>query len=275
MSEHRLGGSSSTPTGSCWCSPTALSPTIPTRRRPWPRRCSLPGGATGSLGPVVPAAAVDPGRAAGRRTAAPGAGPGRGSSPKTAPPTHREAEFPVARVVGLTVRHGDVLALRQVSLDVCAGDVVAVMGRNGAGKSTLPRRAGRPACRDGSGDRAGHRPGHVAGRRTDLPSGSGPQEPQDLLWAETIAAGVRRPTATRGGAGHRRRAIGAPAGRSTIRPIPTICPRALACCSSWRSCWPAIPTSCCWTNRRAVWTTPPRHGSRGSWPSGRRLARQS
>mgnify|MGYP000881434952 CR=1 FL=1 len=97
-------------------------------------------------------------------------------------------EFPVARVVGLTVRHGDVLALRQVSLDVCAGDVVAVMGRNGAGKSTLLAALAGQLAGTGRVTVSGTDPSTLRGAGLISRVALVPQEPQDLLWAETIAA---------------------------------------------------------------------------------------
>lgn len=95
----------------------------------------------------------------------------------------------VIDVRGLAAHHGAVTALTEVSLRVASGEVVAVMGRNGAGKSTLLAvLAGvhRPAA--GRVDIAGQ---PVAGaspaelvRRIALV----PQEPTDLLWAQTVAA---------------------------------------------------------------------------------------
>lgn len=94
----------------------------------------------------------------------------------------------VGTVAGLSVRLGQVLALRDVDLDARAGEVVALMGRNGAGKSTLLRSLvglHRPltgTVRVGGDDPATLKPAallhHV---------GLVPQEPSDLLYADTIA----------------------------------------------------------------------------------------
>ncbi|HSK23220.1 MAG TPA: ATP-binding cassette domain-containing protein [Egicoccus sp.] len=95
----------------------------------------------------------------------------------------------VAATVDLSVRLGPVLALRDVDLAVTAGEIVAVMGRNGAGKSTLLRslvglhRPLRGRVRVGGVDPAGLRPRDLV-RRVGLV----PQEPADLLYAESIAA---------------------------------------------------------------------------------------
>ncbi|GHG73410.1 ABC transporter ATP-binding protein [Streptomyces griseocarneus] len=96
---------------------------------------------------------------------------------------------PAASVSGLGVRHGHTVALHDVELSVRAGETVALMGRNGAGKSTLLRTLvgmHEPA-------RGTVRVGGVAPHRTrprDLLRHVGlvPQEPRDLLYADTVAA---------------------------------------------------------------------------------------
>ncbi|MEX2504573.1 MAG: ATP-binding cassette domain-containing protein [Egicoccus sp.] len=94
----------------------------------------------------------------------------------------------VAVADNLSVRLGPVLALRDVDLEVTAGEVVAVMGRNGAGKSTLLRslvglhRPLRGQIRVGGADPAALKPRDLV-RRVGLV----PQEPADLLYAESVA----------------------------------------------------------------------------------------
>ncbi|RYJ28902.1 CbrU of predicted cobalamin ECF transporter [Streptomyces sp. L-9-10] len=96
---------------------------------------------------------------------------------------------PLAVVTGLAVRRGRTEALREVSLTVVPGETIALMGRNGAGKSTLlSTLVGMVAPAAGSvlvGDRAPHRtpPGELI-RHVGLV----PQEPRDLLYADTVAA---------------------------------------------------------------------------------------
>ncbi|MBV9485425.1 MAG: energy-coupling factor ABC transporter ATP-binding protein [Frankiaceae bacterium] len=82
-------------------------------------------------------------------------------------------------VTDLVPSYDGVPALRKVSLDVRRGEVVAVMGRNGAGKSTL------------LASLAGLR--KPAAGTIFLAAGIGlvPQEPGDLLWAQTVAAECR------------------------------------------------------------------------------------
>ncbi|MET8243204.1 ATP-binding cassette domain-containing protein [Streptomyces sp. NPDC005202] len=96
---------------------------------------------------------------------------------------------PVAEVHSLAVRRGRVDALRHVDLTIAPGETVALMGRNGAGKSTLlgalvglvEPSAGRVRV----GGAVPHRtPPRDLVRRVGLV----PQEPRDLLYADTVAA---------------------------------------------------------------------------------------
>jgi energy-coupling factor transport system ATP-binding protein len=96
---------------------------------------------------------------------------------------------PVARTDRLTVRYGSVLALREVGLAVDRGEVVALMGRNGAGKSTLlGALAGMARPASGSVTVAGQTPHLLRPRALVRQVGLVPQEPGDLLYAETVAA---------------------------------------------------------------------------------------
>ncbi|WP_275561188.1 ABC transporter ATP-binding protein [Streptomyces sp. 5-6(2022)] len=98
---------------------------------------------------------------------------------------------PVGEVARLVVRHGRVEALRGVDLTVRPGETVALMGRNGAGKSTLlASLVGLHEPASGS-VRVG--PGRVVPHRTRPAEllrqvGLVPQEPRDLLYADTVAA---------------------------------------------------------------------------------------
>lgn len=94
-----------------------------------------------------------------------------------------------ASVTGLGVRHGRVVALHDVDLTVRAGETVALMGRNGAGKSTLLRTLvgmHRPAS--GSVRVGGVNPQSTAPAELLRHVGLVPQEPRDLLYADTVAA---------------------------------------------------------------------------------------
>ncbi|MEU1789057.1 ATP-binding cassette domain-containing protein [Streptomyces sparsogenes] len=104
---------------------------------------------------------------------------------------------PVAEAARLAVRHGRVEALRGVDLVVRPGETVALMGRNGAGKSTLlSTLVGMHTPASGSVRLGAAGPGGGRGvvphrtRPADLLRHVGlvPQEPRDLLYADTVAA---------------------------------------------------------------------------------------
>ncbi|MFE0930771.1 ABC transporter ATP-binding protein [Streptomyces mutabilis] len=94
-----------------------------------------------------------------------------------------------AEVRALAVRRDRVQALRHVDLTVSPGETVALMGRNGAGKSTLlSALVGLVEPSSGSvrtGDAVPHR---TAPRDLVRRVGLVPQEPRDLLYADTVAA---------------------------------------------------------------------------------------
>jgi energy-coupling factor transport system ATP-binding protein len=109
------------------------------------------------------------------------------AAPDAAGPA-RPGGDPVARVHGLQVRYGAVAALRGADLAVARGEVVAVMGRNGAGKSSLlSALVGlvRPAA--GRVEVLGAVPHALRAREMVRRAGLVPQDPSDLLYAETVA----------------------------------------------------------------------------------------
>ncbi|MFE6931836.1 ABC transporter ATP-binding protein [Streptomyces sp. NPDC057699] len=134
--------------------------------------------ADATVAPLPSPAGARPGllaRLFGRR---PGPGPAK-------PP----AQGPVVRVEGLGVRHGRVQALRGVTLSVAPGETVALMGRNGAGKSTLlTTLVGMTAPTTGSVLVGGQEPSRTPPRDMVRRVGLVPQEPRDLLYADTVAA---------------------------------------------------------------------------------------
>ncbi|MBP8535404.1 ABC transporter ATP-binding protein [Streptomyces sp. MK37H] len=98
---------------------------------------------------------------------------------------------PVGEVARLSVRHGRVEALRGVDLTVRPGETVALMGRNGAGKSTLL--AGLVGLHEPASGSVRVGPDRVVPHRTRPAQllrqvGLVPQEPRDLLYADTVAA---------------------------------------------------------------------------------------
>ncbi|MEV8564448.1 ATP-binding cassette domain-containing protein [Streptomyces sp. NPDC051322] len=96
---------------------------------------------------------------------------------------------PVAVATKLGLRRGRIDALRQISLSVRPGETVALMGRNGAGKSSLlGALVGMHEPTSGT-VRVGGKVPHRTGPRDMIRRvGLVPQEPRDLLYADTVAA---------------------------------------------------------------------------------------
>ncbi|MFC9881728.1 ABC transporter ATP-binding protein [Streptomyces libani] len=94
-----------------------------------------------------------------------------------------------AEVSGLGVRRGRTEALHGVDLTVRGGETIALMGRNGAGKSTLlTTLVGMHEPSSGT-VRVGSAVPHRTSPRVLLRHvGLVPQEPRDLLYADTVAA---------------------------------------------------------------------------------------
>ncbi|MFF1498361.1 ABC transporter ATP-binding protein [Streptomyces sp. NPDC058316] len=111
---------------------------------------------------------------------------GRGVRTTTAP---GPAGHTPARVERLGVRRGRVEALRGVTLTVAPGETVALMGRNGAGKSTLlATLVGMVEPTTGTALVGGRTPHRTQPREMVRRVGLVPQEPRDLLYADTVAA---------------------------------------------------------------------------------------
>ncbi|OKJ23976.1 cobalt ABC transporter ATP-binding protein [Streptomyces sp. CB00316] len=96
---------------------------------------------------------------------------------------------PVTRVESLSVRRGRIEALWRVTLTVAPGETLALMGRNGAGKSTLlGALVGMVEPTSGSVRVGGLAPARTDPRAMIRRVGLVPQEPRDLLYADTVAA---------------------------------------------------------------------------------------
>ncbi|MFD7403522.1 ABC transporter ATP-binding protein [Streptomyces sp. NPDC059866] len=107
----------------------------------------------------------------------------RRSTPDTPPTPH------LADVRSLAVRRGRVPALRHVDLTVSPGETIALMGRNGAGKSTLlSALVGLVEPAAGTVRVGGATPHRTAPPDLVRRVGLVPQEPRDLLYADTVAA---------------------------------------------------------------------------------------
>ncbi|MGY3336048.1 energy-coupling factor transporter ATP-binding protein EcfA2 [Streptomyces filamentosus] len=157
---------------------------------PEPVRAALP------VPPAVEArgSGVGPGHGtAGHGTPGPGKGRGGGLSlfrrrRAPAPGPGADPGAPLVDVRRLAVRRGRVEALRRIDLEVAAGETIALMGRNGAGKSTLlSALVGMIAPTGGTVRVAGLVPHATDPRSLIRRVGLVPQEPRDLLYAETVA----------------------------------------------------------------------------------------
>ncbi|MFI9106598.1 ABC transporter ATP-binding protein [Streptomyces fildesensis] len=105
-----------------------------------------------------------------------------------AAPVVPAAAAPVAVLDRLSVRRGRTEALRQVSLTVRPGEAVALMGRNGAGKSTLlSTLVGLHTAASGTVTVGGLVPSRTKPGELIRQVGLVPQEPRDLLYADTVA----------------------------------------------------------------------------------------
>jgi energy-coupling factor transporter ATP-binding protein EcfA2 len=121
-----------------------------------------------------------------RRAAAPLLDRLAGLSPADRPAPAGEL---VAEVRGLAVTYGPIVALRSVDLSLRRGQVVALMGRNGSGKSTLlATLVGLLKPAGGTVRVRGRPPYGRPAREVVRDVGLVPQEPGDLLYAETVAA---------------------------------------------------------------------------------------
>ncbi|MGW4703659.1 ABC transporter ATP-binding protein [Streptomyces sp. NPDC004285] len=162
------------------------------RRRATPLKAMLEGRVP-DPGPVPAPPALE---ARGSGGGVPGSGKGRGGGlnpfrrRRTHPTTPlTPASAPLLLTDGLGVRRGRVEALRRVDLRVAPGETVALMGRNGAGKSTLlSTLVGMIEPTTGTVRVAGRAPHSTAPRELIRQVGLVPQEPRDLLYADTVAA---------------------------------------------------------------------------------------
>jgi energy-coupling factor transport system ATP-binding protein len=105
-------------------------------------------------------------------------------------------------VSSVSARHGDVPALRRIDLVAREGEIVAVMGRNGAGKTTLLRAIAGVHMPSGGRIRVGGRP-----PRPGVDAALCPQEPESVLFSDTVSAEVAVTLRARGIDGVRPEAV--------------------------------------------------------------------
>ncbi|MBY8877818.1 ABC transporter ATP-binding protein [Actinacidiphila acidipaludis] len=105
------------------------------------------------------------------------------------PPAAAPDPEPLVRAQRLVVRRGRAEVLRGVDLTVRAGETVALMGRNGAGKSTLlSTLVGLHNPSGGTVETGGAVPHRTRPAELVRRVGLVPQEPRDLLYADTVTA---------------------------------------------------------------------------------------
>jgi energy-coupling factor transport system ATP-binding protein len=107
---------------------------------------------------------------------------------KENPQVMKETTPTAIAVKGASISYGSHLALKNVNALVLEGEIVALMGRNGAGKSTLLQSiVGVKDLDRGEISIFSHPPMSLKGalRRTTV--GYIPQEPSDLLYAQSVA----------------------------------------------------------------------------------------
>ncbi|WP_225097019.1 ABC transporter ATP-binding protein [Streptomyces sp. CoH27] len=104
-------------------------------------------------------------------------------------PTPESSQSPiVAEVRSLSIRRDHITALRHIDLTLTPGETLALMGRNGAGKSTLlGSLVGLLPPTTGSVTVGGVTPHRTAPPDLVRRVGLVPQEPRDLLYADTVA----------------------------------------------------------------------------------------
>ncbi|MFD5481927.1 ABC transporter ATP-binding protein [Streptomyces hawaiiensis] len=118
---------------------------------------------------------------------------GRGElrdKPQTTRTRKRSAHpTPVGEVRALSVTRGRIQALSHVDLTITPGETIALMGRNGAGKSTLLNAlVGLIEPSSGTVRLGEATPHRTAPKDLVRKVGLVPQEPRDLLYADTVAA---------------------------------------------------------------------------------------
>lgn len=108
------------------------------------------------------------------------------SSPANSSPNKGAEVFSVRN---LSAKYGSQDVLSNVSLSIHSGEVVALMGRNGAGKSTLLKSAvGLSPLTQGEVHVVGKDPRELHGKELISRVGYIPQEPNDLLYNQSVAA---------------------------------------------------------------------------------------
>ncbi|MFD9359884.1 ABC transporter ATP-binding protein [Streptomyces sp. NPDC060031] len=113
----------------------------------------------------------------------------RRAAPEPTPAAPAAPAETVATAQNLGVRRARAEVLRGITLAVAPGETIALMGRNGAGKSTLlSTLVGTVAPTTGQVTVGGRTPHRTPPPEMVTRVGLVPQEPRDLLYADTVAA---------------------------------------------------------------------------------------
>ncbi|MEV7506505.1 ATP-binding cassette domain-containing protein [Streptomyces sp. NPDC091201] len=148
-------------------------------------------------GSAIPAPPAFEARGSGGGAPGNGAAPGLLSrllrrtpgTPEPAEPATGTPEGTPARTRNLGLRRARADVLRNIDLTVAPGETIALMGRNGAGKSTLlSTLVGTLAPTTGEVTVGGRTPHRTPPQEMVRHVGLVPQEPRDLLYADTVAA---------------------------------------------------------------------------------------
>jgi len=112
----------------------------------------------------------------------------RESTPLSISPTYTPSPFAVIEIESLTLAYGTKLALDSINTTIFDNEIVAIMGRNGAGKSSLLRAiSGVNVNQTGTVSVHALNPKNIHGKLRRQSIGYIPQEPSDLLYAQSVS----------------------------------------------------------------------------------------
>ncbi|MFC9506708.1 ABC transporter ATP-binding protein [Streptomyces sp. NPDC057002] len=118
-----------------------------------------------------------------------GSAAGRDQPQATRTREHSTPPTPLGEIQALSVTHARIHALTHIDLTITPGETIALMGRNGAGKSTLLNSlVGLITPTSGTVKLGESTPHRTSPRDLVRKVGLVPQEPRDLLYADTVAA---------------------------------------------------------------------------------------
>jgi energy-coupling factor transport system ATP-binding protein len=103
-------------------------------------------------------------------------------------PVAKEATAPAISLTEVGISYGSQIALKSITTKIFEGEIVALMGRNGAGKSSLLQTiVGVKNLDTGKISVFGGAPEGLKGKQRRTTVGYIPQEPSDLLYAQSVS----------------------------------------------------------------------------------------